>query len=87
MREALLVQQFLDGHSSQLTYHGLVALQEGLRPNQLAVFFRCGGGNAGWCWGGEMHGVLQQHICFAPVGATWPPAASRTAHPLPCCGG
>lgn len=58
MREALLVQQFLDGHSSQLTYHGLVALQEGLRPNQLAVFFRCGGANAGWCGGGKMHGVL-----------------------------
>lgn len=45
VRDALLVQQFLDGHPSQLTYHGLVALQEGLRPNQLAVFFRCG---AGW---------------------------------------
>ncbi|PRW58319.1 FAM63A-like isoform X2 [Chlorella sorokiniana] len=40
VREALLVQQFLDGHPSQLTFHGLVALQEGLRPNQLAVFFR-----------------------------------------------
>ena len=40
VREALLVQQFLEGHPSQLTYHGLTALQEGLRPNQLAVFFR-----------------------------------------------
>ncbi|KAI7841603.1 hypothetical protein COHA_004773 [Chlorella ohadii] len=40
VREALLVQQFLDSHSSQLTYHGLVALQEGLGPNKLAVFFR-----------------------------------------------
>lgn len=46
VREALLVQQFLDGHSSQLTYHGLLALLEGLRPNQLAVFFRWG-----WQWG------------------------------------
>jgi hypothetical protein len=41
VREALLVQQFLEGNPSQLTYHGLTALQEGLRPNQLAVFFRC----------------------------------------------
>jgi hypothetical protein len=40
VREALLVQQFLDGNPSQLTYHGLTALQDGLRPNQLAVFFR-----------------------------------------------
>lgn len=40
VRDALLAQQFLDGHSSQLTYHGLTALQEALRPNQLAVFFR-----------------------------------------------
>ncbi len=40
VRDALLVQQFLEGHPSQLTFHGLVALQEGLRPNQLAVFFR-----------------------------------------------
>ncbi|EFN59098.1 hypothetical protein CHLNCDRAFT_137880 [Chlorella variabilis] len=40
VREALLVQQFLEGSGSQLTYHGLLALHEGLRPNQLAVFFR-----------------------------------------------
>ncbi|KAL4430888.1 hypothetical protein ABPG75_006144 [Micractinium tetrahymenae] len=40
VRDALLVQQFLEGSPSQLTFHGLVALQEGLRPNQLAVFFR-----------------------------------------------
>ncbi|KAL4859491.1 Ubiquitin carboxyl-terminal hydrolase MINDY-1 [Chlorella vulgaris] len=41
VRDALLVQQFLDSSPSQLTYHGLAALHEGLRPNQLAVFFRC----------------------------------------------
>ncbi len=35
-----LVQDFLDNSSSQLTYHGLASLREGLRPNELAVFFR-----------------------------------------------
>lgn len=46
VRDALLVQQFLEGSPSQLTFHGLVALQEGLRPNQLAVFFRWGQAHA-----------------------------------------
>ena len=35
-----LVQDFLDGSSSQLTHHGLASLREGLRSNELAVFFR-----------------------------------------------
>jgi len=35
-----VVQDFLDNSSSQLTYHGLASLREGLRPNELAVFFR-----------------------------------------------
>lgn len=30
----------MDGSSSQLTEHGLCSLQQGLRPNELAVFFR-----------------------------------------------
>lgn len=37
---AHIIQDFLDNSSSQLTYHGLVSLREGLRPNELAVFFR-----------------------------------------------
>ncbi|CAL8463733.1 g3267 [Coccomyxa elongata] len=38
--EAYLIQAFLDSTSSQLTHHGLVSLHAGLKPNQLAVFFR-----------------------------------------------
>lgn len=38
--EAYLIQAFLDNTSSQLTHHGLVSLHAGLKPNQLAVFFR-----------------------------------------------
>lgn len=34
------LQDFLDSTSSQLTEHGLCSLQQGLRPNELAVFFR-----------------------------------------------
>ena len=33
-----LSQEFLN--TSQLTYHGLAALHEGLQPGALAVFFR-----------------------------------------------
>lgn len=40
LREALLMQQFLEANPSQLTYHGLLSLHEGLRDGQLAVFFR-----------------------------------------------
>ncbi|GAB4817828.1 hypothetical protein N2152v2_004874 [Parachlorella kessleri] len=40
VHDALLIQQFLEGNPSQLTWHGLHALHEGLRENQLAVFFR-----------------------------------------------
>lgn len=40
VHDALLIQQFLEGASSQLTWHGLHALHDGLRPNELAVFFR-----------------------------------------------
>eukprot|EP00887_Chlorella_sp_A99_P005413 scaffold1.g5413.t1 len=43
VREALLMQQFLEGHSSQLTYHGLASLHEGLKDGQLAVLFRRAG--------------------------------------------
>ncbi|KAA6427861.1 MAG: NF-E2 inducible, partial [Trebouxia sp. A1-2] len=38
--QAHLIQDFLDNSSSQLTYHGLASLRGGLRPNELAVFFR-----------------------------------------------
>ena len=34
------LQDFLESSSSQLTHHGLASLREGLRPNELAVFFR-----------------------------------------------
>ena len=38
--EAHLLQDFLEGTSSQLTYPGLEGLHGGLRSNELAVFFR-----------------------------------------------
>lgn len=42
VHDALLIQQFLEGNPSQLTWHGLHALVDGLREEQLAVFFRWG---------------------------------------------
>ncbi|KAK9814352.1 hypothetical protein WJX72_004386 [[Myrmecia] bisecta] len=39
-QEALLIQHFLESTSSQLTHYGLVRLHEGLKPRELAVFFR-----------------------------------------------
>ncbi|KAL3149333.1 hypothetical protein ABBQ32_002139 [Trebouxia sp. C0010 RCD-2024] len=38
--QAHIIQDFLDSSPSQLTYHGLASVREGLRPNELAVFFR-----------------------------------------------
>ncbi|CAI5468843.1 unnamed protein product [Closterium sp. Yama58-4] len=40
VREALLLFTFLNETASQLTYHGLFSLQEGVKENQLCVFFR-----------------------------------------------
>ncbi|CAI5503102.1 unnamed protein product, partial [Closterium sp. Naga37s-1] len=40
VREALLLFTFLNDTASQLTYHGLFSLQEGVKENQLCVFFR-----------------------------------------------
>ena len=37
---ALIAEDFLESNSSQLTYHGITSLQEGLLEGQLAVFFR-----------------------------------------------
>lgn len=34
------IEEFLDSTQSQLTYHGLIELQQALTPNELAVFFR-----------------------------------------------
>ncbi len=34
------IEEFLDSTQSQLTYHGLIELQQALKPNELAVFFR-----------------------------------------------
>ena len=38
--KGMQVEEFLDATQSQLTFHGLVELQEALKPNELAVFFR-----------------------------------------------
>ena len=34
------VEEFLDSTQSQLTYYGLIELQQALKSNELAVFFR-----------------------------------------------
>jgi hypothetical protein len=40
IKSALVAKDFLESTSSQLTYHGITSLQEGLLEGQLAVFFR-----------------------------------------------
>ncbi|KAG6550269.1 hypothetical protein Mapa_008229 [Marchantia paleacea] len=40
MKEGLTIEKFLSDTASQLTYHGLFSLQEGLKDNELYVFFR-----------------------------------------------
>ncbi|UJR33045.1 hypothetical protein I4U23_020504 [Adineta vaga] len=40
VRESLLIEQFLDEYSSQLTHYGILQLNQTMRDNQLAVFFR-----------------------------------------------
>ena len=40
LQRCLVVQQFLESCPSQLTYHGLSALQQDLGEGELAVFFR-----------------------------------------------
>ena len=40
VKSALVARDFLESNSSQLTYHGITSLQEGLLEGQLAVFFR-----------------------------------------------
>ena len=39
-RVGLLIQQFLDDNRSQLTYYGLLKLNEAMHEDQLAVLFR-----------------------------------------------
>ena len=39
-RSGLLIQQFLDDNRSQLTYYGLLKLNEAMHEDQLAVLFR-----------------------------------------------
>ncbi|CAF2992500.1 unnamed protein product [Rotaria sp. Silwood2] len=39
-RESLLIEQFLEENRSQLTHYGILQLNETMRDNQLAVFFR-----------------------------------------------
>jgi hypothetical protein len=72
VRRALLVQQFLEGSPSQLTFHGLAALHEGLQPGQLAVFFRWG--RAAGAWAG---GPPASRLPCGP--RTSPPAAAALA--------
>ena len=36
----LLIEQFLDENRSQLTHYGILQLNQTMRDNQLAVFFR-----------------------------------------------
>ncbi|CAF1015361.1 unnamed protein product [Adineta steineri] len=40
VRESLLIEQFLDENRSQLTHYGILQLNQTMRDNQLAVFFR-----------------------------------------------
>ncbi|CAF3479200.1 unnamed protein product [Rotaria socialis] len=40
VRESLLIEQFLDEYRSQLTHYGILQLNQTMRDNQLAVFFR-----------------------------------------------
>ena len=39
-RLGLLIEQFLDENRSQLTHYGILQLNQTMRDNQLAVFFR-----------------------------------------------
>ena len=39
-RSGLLIEQFLDEYRSQLTHYGILQLNQTMRDNQLAVFFR-----------------------------------------------
>ena len=39
-RSGLLIEQFLDENRSQLTFYGLVQLNEAMEDFELAVFFR-----------------------------------------------
>ena len=39
-RSGLLIEQFLDENRSQLTHYGILQLNQTMRDNQLAVFFR-----------------------------------------------
>lgn len=38
--QGILIEDFLESTQSQLTYYGLIELQEALKENELAVFFR-----------------------------------------------
>ncbi|KAN0063452.1 hypothetical protein ACQY0O_003898 [Thecaphora frezii] len=40
VHQALLIQQFLDSTSTQLTYHGLFVLAQAIQPGQLVALFR-----------------------------------------------
>ncbi|SPO40552.1 uncharacterized protein PSFLO_06034 [Pseudozyma flocculosa] len=40
VHQALVVQQFLDSTSTQLTYHGLFVLAQAIQPGQLVALFR-----------------------------------------------
>lgn len=54
MQEALLAREFLESNPSQLTVHGLCALQQGLQNGQLAVFFRNNHFNVVLCQGADL---------------------------------
>lgn len=80
------LQDFLESSSSQLTHHGLASLREGLRPNELAVFFRNNHFNTIFLHKGVVHIlVTDQGYEFEKVWLlSWTPEFSMSAcwHPF-----
>lgn len=76
-----VVQDFLDNSSSQLTYHGLASLREGLRPNELAVFFRNNHFNTIFLHKGVVHIlVTDQGYEFEKVSYSQQPQCKETCN-------
>lgn len=71
------VQDFLESSSSQLTHHGLASLREGLRSNELAVFFRNNHFNTIFLHKGVVHilvtdqGYEFEKVCLLTRAPAW----------------
>ena len=72
--EARLLQDFLESTSNQLTYSGLEGLLKGLRPNELAVFFRNNHFNTVFLHNGSLH------ILVTDMGYLAHPVSTRCQH-------